>query len=65
VVSVGDENKLTLLNISSILERLLVKLHDEDDIVRRNSCMALASVSRHRKFHPHTALYSVLFLVLL
>jgi len=46
----GDDNKLTLLNISTIVEHLLVLLLDEDNIIRRNSCMALASISRHRQF---------------
>jgi len=46
---VGDENKLTLLNTASILDHLAVLLLDEDIIVRRNSCMALASISRHRQ----------------
>ena len=63
VLCVGDENKLTLLNTSSVLEHLSVLLLDEDNIVRRNSCMALASISRHRQSlqSPHTALLAVLY----
>ena len=42
----GDENKVTLLAIEGILERLLVLVHHDEPIIRRNSCMALASLSR-------------------
>jgi len=51
----GDENKLTLLNISTLVEHLLVLLLDEDNIIRRNACMVLASISRHGQFNPLAA----------
>jgi len=56
----GDENKVTLLNTSGIVECLLARLLDEDIIIRRNSCMALTSISRHRQFCV-PAIFSLFF----
>lgn len=42
-----DENKLTLLNIESIIERLLALLLHDEHSIRRNACMAIASISQH------------------
>lgn len=46
----GDENKQALLAIDSILEKLLDLLHNDEPFVRRNVCMAFASLCRHGMF---------------